>query len=251
MIVKKSAGELARMREAGRLTSRVLAAVGAAVRPGVTTAELDDLAAGLIRDAGARAAFLGYRGYPATLCASPNDTVVHGIPGPRKLVEGDILSVDVGVIVDELFGDAAATFAVGEVDEGSRRLMEATRAALSAGIERCRSGNHLSDISHAVQQVAESAGFSVVREFVGHGIGREMHEDPQIPNFGAAGRGPVLEAGMVFALEPMVNAGTYEVEVQADGWTVLTSDGKRSAHFEHTVAVTADGPEILTSDRPR
>jgi methionyl aminopeptidase len=202
----------------------------------------------MVRDAGSTPAFLGYRGYPATLCVSLNETVVHGIPDKRRLEEGDIVSVDIGVVSHGFVGDAAATFACGRTDDASARLMDATSAALGAGIEKCAPGNKLSDISHAVQQVAEGAGFSVVRDFVGHGIGREMHEDPQVPNYGPPGRGPVLEAGMTLALEPMVNAGTWEVEVQQDGWTVITADRKRSAHFEHTVAVTADGPWVLTEE---
>lgn len=246
MIVCKSGDELAVMREAGGITARVLAAVGEAVAPGVTTAELDDVARSLIEGAGARPAFLGYRGYPAASCVSVNETVVHGIPGPRRLQPGDIVSVDVGVVWRGFYGDAAATFAVGAVDAASRRLIQATLEALDAAVKRCVPGNRLSDVSSAIQTTAEGAGFSVVRDFVGHGIGREMHEDPQIPNYGPPGRGPVLEEGMTLALEPMVNAGSWEVEVLADGWTVLTVDRARSAHFEHTVAVTADGPEILT-----
>lgn len=248
MIVCKSADELAVMREAGRITARVLAAVGKAIRPGVTTAELDSLAYDMVRDAGSTPAFLGYRGYPATLCVSLNETVVHGIPDRRRLVEGDIVSVDIGVIHRGFVGDAAATFACGRIDDTSARLVGATSAALDAGIGQCAPGNRLSDVSHAVQSVAEGAGFSVVRDFVGHGIGREMHEDPQVPNYGPPGRGPVLEPGMTLALEPMVNAGTWEVDVQQDGWTVVTADRERSAHFEHTVAVTADGPWVLTEE---
>lgn len=246
MIVVKSAGELEAMRRAGRVTARVLEAVGDAVRPGITTKELDGLAEELIRTACAKPAFLGYRGFPATLCTSPNETVVHGIPDRRRLQKGDILSVDVGVILDGLYGDAAATFPVGGVDDESQRLMDVTRAALEAGVVMCAPGCRLSDVSHAVQQVVEDAGFSVVRDFVGHGIGREMHEDPQIPNFGPPGKGPELVPGMTLALEPMVNVGGWEVDVQPDGWTVLTADRSRSAHFEHTVAVTEDGPEVLT-----
>lgn len=246
MIVCKSADELGLMREAGRLTARVLTAVGEAVASGVTTRELDDLARDLVERSGARPAFLGYRGYPATLCVSVNETVVHGIPGPRRLDEGDIVSVDIGVILDGFYGDAAATFPVGRIDAASMRLLDATRRALDAAIDQCVVGRRLSDVSHAVQTVAESEGFSVVRDFVGHGIGRDMHEDPQIPNYGAPGRGPELEPGMTFALEPMVNAGSWEVDVLPDGWTVVTADRSRSAHFEHTVSLTPDGPEVLT-----
>jgi len=234
------------MREAGRITARALRMVGQAVRPGVKTAELDAIAEEVIRSAGAVPAFKGYHGFPATICSSVNDQVVHGIPGETRLSEGDILSVDVGAVVDGYYGDSAMTFAVGEVDATARALMEATRAALEAGIAECVVGRRLYDISHAVQTVAEAAGFSVVREYVGHGIGRAMHEDPQLPNFGPAGQGPTLAAGMVFAIEPMVNAGGAAVRALDDGWTVVTEDGTLSAHFEHTVAVTEDGPLVLT-----
>jgi methionyl aminopeptidase len=246
MIVCKCPQELGIMRESGRITARALDAVAAMIRPGVTTGELDRTAARAIEDAGAKPAFLGYLGYPATLCVSLNDEVVHGIPGRREIREGDIVSVDIGVQWKGFFGDMAATFAVGAIDDASRRLLDATRTALESGIEQCRVGNHLSDVSAAIQSVAEGAGFSVVREYVGHGIGRAMHEDPQIPNYGVPGKGPVLSPGMTLALEPMVNAGTWEVELQDDQWTVLTKDRLRSAHFEHTVAVTDDGPEVLT-----
>lgn len=246
MIIRKSSAEIAVMREAGRITARALRTVGAAVRPGVTTAELDEVAAETIRAAGAKPAFLGYNGFPATICASLNEQVVHGIPGGRRLEDGDILSVDVGAIVDGYFGDSAFTFPVGTVSEEAVRLMDATRAALEAGIARCLPGMRLYDISNAVQHVAEAAGFSVVREYVGHGIGRAMHEEPQIPNFGPAGKGPTLKPGMVFAIEPMVNAGGAAVRSLADGWTVVTADERPSAHFEHTVAVTEDGPYVLT-----
>lgn len=234
------------MRVAGRLTARVLRAVGEAVAPGVTTGELDALAEEVIRSEGAEPAFKGYHGFPATICASLNEEVVHGIPGSRRLAAGDILSVDVGAIVDGYHGDSAMTFAVGEVSQGARDLMMATEAALDAGISKCRIGMRLFDVSAAVQTVAEEAGFSIVREYVGHGIGRSMHEEPQIPNFGQAGTGPALRAGMVFAIEPMVNAGAAAVVQLNDGWTVVTDDRSLSAHFEHTVAVTDGGPEILT-----
>jgi methionyl aminopeptidase len=221
--------------------------VGEAVSPGVTTAELDELAEREIRNAGAQPAFKGYHGFPATLCTSVNYEVVHGIPSrTRRLVSGDILSVDVGAIVDGYYGDSAMTFAVGEVSPQVGELLSATRASLQAGIEACGEGARLSDISHAVQQVAESAGFSVVREYVGHGIGREMHEEPQIPNYGPPGKGPVLKEGMVLAIEPMINAGKADVESLADGWTVVTCDRMPSAHFEHTVVVTSEGPVVLT-----
>lgn len=234
------------MREAGRITARALRVVGETVHPGVTTAELDRVAEEIIRSAGAVPAFKGYHGFPGTICSSVNDQVVHGIPGSTVLREGDILSVDVGAIIDGYYGDSAMTFPVGEVSDNAKALMDATRAALEAGIEQCVVGQRLYDISHAVQQVAEAAGFSVVREYVGHGIGRSMHEDPQLPNFGPAGQGPKLASGMVFAIEPMVNAGGTAVRSLDDGWTVVTEDGSLSAHFEHTVAVTDDGPLILT-----
>lgn len=234
------------MREAGRVTARALRLVGEAVRPGVTTGELDAVAEEAIRSAGALPAFKGYHGFPATICASVNDQVVHGIPGQTVLRAGDILSVDVGAIVEGYYGDSARTFAVGEVSEQASALLDATRKSLEAGIAQCVCGRRLLDISHAVQTVAEGAGFSVVREYVGHGIGRAMHEDPQLPNFGPAGQGPALAEGMVFAIEPMVNAGGPGVRSLEDGWTVVTQDGSLSAHFEHTVAITAEGPRILT-----
>ena len=246
MIPRKSEAELATMREAGRVTALALVAVGEAVAPGVTTGELDVLAEELIRSHGAIPAFKGYHGFPATICASPNSTIVHGIPGGLRLAEGDIFSVDVGAILDGFYGDSAFTFAVGEVDAGARLLLDATRAALDAGIEACRPGNRLGDVGAAVQGVAEAAGFSVVREYVGHGIGRAMHEEPSIPNYGTRGKGVELAAGMVLAIEPMVNAGGYATRSMDDGWTVVTADGSLSAHFEHTVAVTDAGPRVLT-----
>jgi methionyl aminopeptidase len=246
MIATRSAAELATMREAGRVTAAALRAVGDSVAPGVTTGELDEIAVEVIRAAGARAAFLGYQGFPATICASLNREVVHGIPGRRKLSSGDILSVDVGAVVDGYYGDAARTFAVGRVSKEAERLLSATREALEAGIACCVPGKRLGDIGAAVQKVAEGAGFSVVREYVGHGIGRAMHEDPQVPNYGTPGKGPVLLAGMVLAIEPMVNAGDSDVRQLADGWTVVTADGSLSAHFEHTIAVTEKGPWVLT-----
>jgi methionyl aminopeptidase len=247
MIVRRSAAELAVMREAGRVTARALRAVGDAVAPGVTTAELDDVAVEVIRAAGAKPAFKGYHGFPATICASRNCEVVHGIPGAKiRLVEGDIISIDMGAIVEGYFGDSARTFPVGAVSAEASALMDATRLSLEAGIAKCIPGNRLYDIGAAVQAVAEKAGFSIVREYVGHGIGRAMHEDPQVPNYGTAGKGPTLMPGMVLAIEPMVNAGGGGVRQLDDGWTVVTADGKLSAHFEHTVAITADGPWILT-----
>ncbi len=246
MIIAKSAAEIEVMREAGRITARALDAVSSAVRPGVTTADLDAIAEDVIVKAGARPAFKGYHGFPATLCTSVNDQVVHGIPGGRVLKEGEIVSVDCGAIVDGYYGDSARTFPVGQVSAAANRLMDVTKRSLEAGIARCRPGMRLYDVSAAVQEVAEAAGFSVVREYVGHGIGRSMHEDPQVPNYGKAGTGPTLRTGMVLAIEPMINAGAADVRSLDDGWTVVTLDGAMSAHFEHTVAVTEDGPLVLT-----
>lgn len=245
-IILKSRREIEQMREAGRIVARVLAAIGAAVRPGVTTSALDALAEREIRKSGAIPAFKGYHGFPASLCVSVNDEVVHGIPGRRRLAVGDIVSVDVGAVLNGYVGDGAATFPVGEVHPEAERLLATTREALAVGIEAAKAGNRLSDVSHAVQSVVERDGFTVVRNYCGHGIGRDMHEDPQVPNFGAPGHGPVLAAGMVLAIEPMVNTGAHAVVVDSNNWTVRTQDGGLSAHFEHTVAVTADGPQILT-----
>ena len=236
------------MGEAGRITARALRLVGEQVRPGVTTGELDSVAEQVIREEGAVPAFLGYHGFPASICTSLNSQVVHGIPGKTRLREGDIISIDIGAVHEGYYGDSARTFAVGEVSELAKALMDATERSLFAGIALCEPGRHLYDISSAVQTVAEGAGFSVVREYVGHGIGRNMHEDPQVPNYGQAGTGPALQAGMVLAIEPMVNAGGAEVRSLDDGWTVVTVDGRLSAHFEHTVAITASGPLVLTAD---
>ena len=248
MIVTKSAAELEIMREAGRVTAAALRAVREAVRPGVTTGELDALAEDVIRSAGAAPAFKGYHGFPASLCTSVNAEVVHGIPGKRRLHAGDILSVDCGAIVDGYYGDAARTFPVGEPTDEALRLMKVTSESLEAGIACCVPGQRLYDVSAAVQGIVEAAGFSVVREYVGHGIGRSMHEDPQVPNYGRAGTGPVLQTGVVLAIEPMVNAGGADVRSLDDGWTVVTVDGSLSAHFEHTVAVTDGGPFVLTAE---
>ncbi len=247
MIIRKSPAEIEKMARAGRVVVDTLELVGESLRPGVTTAEIDELADDYIRSQGGTSSFKGYRGYPASICTSPNDMVVHGIPGRRSLSEGDILSVDVGVILDGFVADSAYTFSVGEISPEAERLLEACRAALAAGIEQCRPGNRLSDVSHAIQAVTEDAGFSVVRSLVGHGIGRAMHEDPQIPNYGAPGRGPELAPGMTFAIEPMINAGTPEIWVHDDEWSISTVDGSLSAHFEHTVAITEDDPRILTT----
>jgi methionyl aminopeptidase len=246
VIIRKSAQELDQMEAAGRVVAQTLALVGEHIRPGVTTQELDDLAEEFIRSQGGVPTFKGYRGYPASICVSPNAMVVHGIPGPYTLGEGDILAVDVGVTLGGFVGDSAFTFPVGEVPDDAAKLLEAGQAALAAGIEQARAGNHLSDIGHAVQKVTEEAGFSVVRSLVGHGVGRTMHEDPQIPNFGEPGRGPVLQTGMTLAIEPMINAGGPDVFLHDDEWSISTTDESLSAHFEHTVAVTETGPRILT-----
>lgn len=246
MIIIKSKREIKLLREAGKLTAVALEEVKKAVRPGITTAELDRIAEEAITSRGGIPAFKGYHGFPASICTSINEEVVHGIPGLKTLKEGDIVSIDLGVILNGFVGDAAVTLPVGEVDEVARKLIETTERALYAGIEQARVGNRLSDISHAIQTTVEKEGFSVVRNYVGHGIGRDMHEDPQIPNFGDPGRGPWLRAGMTFAIEPMVNVGDYQVKVCDDGWTVVTADNSLSGHFEHTIAVTDDGPEILT-----
>jgi methionyl aminopeptidase len=234
------------MRAAGRIAAQVREVLEAAVRPGITTGELDRLAGETIRQRGATPAFLGYRGFPASICASVNDEVVHGIPGRRRLLEGDIISIDVGVFYEGYCGDTAFTCGVGEVSPEAGRLMRVTAGALERAIAAARPGAHLGDLGHAVQTHVEAQGFSVVRDYVGHGIGRAMHEDPQLPNYGIAGTGCVLEAGMTLAIEPMVNAGQWAVKVDANGWTVRAADGSLSAHYEHTVAVGAGGPEVLT-----
>jgi methionyl aminopeptidase len=246
MIVLKSPGEIETMRKAGKIVARVLDEMGRAAKPGVRTKELDKIADEIIRSAGATPSFFGYHGYPASICTSINEQVVHGIPDQTKLQDGDIISIDVGAYYGGFHGDATVTFAVGQVDKESLRLMDVTRESLHRGIDKVRSGGRLTDISHAVQEFVEANGFSVVRDYVGHGIGQKMHEDPEIPNFGPPGLGPVLRPGMTFAIEPMINVGGYAVMSLSNGWTVVTKDGLRSAHFEHTVAVTDDGPEILT-----
>jgi methionyl aminopeptidase len=259
VIVCRSAAELERMRDAGRLVGEVLTELASVVAPGISTAELDAMAEKRIRRAGAVPAFKGYYGYPATICASINEEVIHGIPSPHRVLEnGDIISIDVGAALDGYFGDSAVTLPVGQVSEEAARLLMATEESLYKAIDRARPGNRVSDIGHAVQQHVEAYGFSVVREFVGHGIGQQMHEEPQVPNYGEPGRGPRLAEGMVVAIEPMVNAGRAAVKVLADGWTAVTRDGRLSAHFEHTVAVTAGDPWILTArevpvgaERPR
>jgi methionyl aminopeptidase len=246
MVIIKSSREIEQLKRSNAMVAEVFEKLRGMIVPGITTKELDQVAEEYILLKGARPAFKGYRGFPATLCISINDEVVHGIPGQRRLKEGDIVSLDVGVNYIGYFGDAAITLPVGEVDPEAKRLLEITKKALYIGIEKAKAGNRLFDISYAIQSWVESHGFSVVRDFVGHGIGRDLHEEPQIPNFGTPHQGPRLEKGMVLALEPMVNEGTHEVKVLSDGWTVVTADGKRSAHFEHTIAITDDGAEILS-----
>ena len=248
MIICRTAAELDKMRAAGRLVGQVLTALAAKVAPGVTTADLDAIAEGLIVDAGAIPAFKGYHGYPATICASVNEEVIHGIPSGKRVLEaGDVVSIDVGASLGGYYGDSAVTLPVGLVSEEAARLLRVTDESLYKAIETVKPGGRISDIGHAVQKHVEAHGFSVVREFVGHGIGQAMHEDPQVPNYGDPGRGPRLAEGMVLAIEPMVNAGKPAVKVLSDGWTAITRDRSLSAHFEHTVAVTADGPWILTA----
>lgn len=246
MIICKSPAEIAKMRRSGRIVREILEEMRSQVSPGITTLDLERFAEESIRRKGVKPAFKGYRGYPCCLCASVNQEIVHGIPSKRTLKAGDIVSLDMGVIFDDYYGDSALTVAVGEISEPLKRLLRITEESLDLGIDEARLGNRLGDISHAVQQHAEGAGFSVVRDFVGHGIGRSLHEDPQIPNFGPAGRGPVLKEGMVLAIEPMVNAGQPEVKVLADKWTAVTADGEFSAHFEHMIAITRNGPDVLT-----
>ncbi len=255
MIIKKSPSEIEAMKEAGRLSARVLREIGAIIRPGVTTLELDEFAESLIRLEGGIPAFKGYGGFPGSICASVNDQIVHGIPSARVVLkEGDIVSIDTGAIVDGWVGDNAWTFAVGSISEEKKRLLKVTEQSMWAGIDAARPGNRLGDIGHAVQSVAEAAGYGVVREYVGHGIGRNMHEDPNVPNYGRRHTGVRLEPGMVIAIEPMVNIGTHKTKQMPDGWLVCTRDGSPSAHFEKTVAITEDGPLILTCepgyDRP-
>jgi methionyl aminopeptidase len=246
MIIIKKPDELAAMRVVGRKTASILHQVAAKVAPGVTTKELDEYAAELARKAEGRCAFYGYHGFSGHICSSINEEVVHGVPGRRVICDGDVVSIDFGLVHGGFVGDTATTVAVGEIDPEWRRLLDVTQECLARAVEKAVEGNRLSDISNAVQVCAEEAGFSVVRDFVGHGIGREMHEDPQIPNYGPPGRGPVLQAGMTFAIEPMINLGVHQTETLNDGWTVVTKDRLPSAHFEHTVAVGKDKAEILT-----
>lgn len=246
MIELKNANQLVRMRKAGRIVAETLALIREHAKPGVTTLELDRIAEEYIRAQGAIPAFKGYNGFPATLCTSVNEQVVHGIPGLRSLESGDIISIDCGALIEGYFGDAAVTLPIGEVSEDLLKLLRVTEESLMMGIAQAKIGNRLYDVSNAVQTHVEANGFSVVRDYVGHGIGRAMHEDPQIPNFGKPGRGPRLEVGMALAIEPMVNMGTYKVQTLKDHWTVVTKDKRPSAHFEHTVAITENGLEILT-----
>lgn len=246
MIVIKSPLEIEKLRRAGRKTAVVMAGLESMIKPGVTALELDRQAAELIAREGAKAAFKGYRGYPASICVSFNETVVHGVPRDRALKEGDIVGIDLGLVFDGFFGDMAKTFMIGQVEESVAQLVRVTQGALDKGIEQCVRDRRLGDVSHAIEKWVTQHGFTVVKDFVGHGIGTKLHEDPSIPNYGKPGTGPKLCVGMVLALEPMVNQGREEVRVLADGWTAVTKDGKPSAHFEHTVAITEGGPEILT-----
>jgi methionyl aminopeptidase len=244
--MRRNHDELAKMRRAGRVVAEMHEKTREAARPGVTTAEIDAVARQVLERRGATSNFLGYHGFPAVICTSPNDMIVHGIPGAYRLEDGDILSIDCGAIIDGYHGDAAFTMGVGEVSAEATRLLETTERSLWAGIEQLRSGNRLNEVGRAVQAVAEAAGFSVVREYVGHAIGTAMHEQPQVPNYWPGSPGPTLKTGMVFAVEPMVNAGSPETMLLEDEWSVVTADGRLSAHFEHTIAITDDGPEVFT-----
>jgi methionyl aminopeptidase len=245
-IIVKTPEQVERMSAAGVIQARCLRMLASKCRPGVTTAELDEAAERFITSQGAEPSFKGYRGFPGSICASPNSMVVHGIPGPYQLKRGDIMSLDVGVTYEGWVADAAITVPVGPVSEGAQELLDTTKRALFEGIDRARPGNRLGDISSTVQRTVETEGLSIIRTLVGHGIGRDMHEDPQIPNYGEPGRGPLLEPGMVLAIEPMVNAGTHLVRVGDDNWAVYSQDGSLAAHFEFTIAITEDGPRVLT-----
>lgn len=246
MIFIKSDREIESMREAGKIVAECHELIGELIKPGITTLELNDRAEAFIRDKGAYPTFLGYQGFPKAICASVNDEIIHGIPGERTLKEGDIVSIDLGATYNGFVGDAARTHAVGEISLENKNLIDVTREAFFEGIKLAKAGNHLGDVSHRIQQYAEDNGFSVVRSYVGHGIGRQMHEDPPIPNFGKAHHGPILRAGMCLAIEPMINIGKYTLRVLDDDWTVVTRDGKNSAHYENTILVTDSDPEILT-----
>jgi methionyl aminopeptidase len=246
VIIRKSAKEIEKMARAGDVLVATLAQLQSKIGPGVSTSELDELAERFIRGRGGTPTFKGYRGFPGSICASPNAMVVHGIPGPARLKGGDIISVDVGVTVNGWVADAARTFPVGEISEQAQSLMDATERSLLAGVAQCRAGNRMGDVSSAIQGVVEDAGFAVVRSLVGHGVGRSMHEDPQVPNYGKAGKGPLLEEGMVIAIEPMVTAGRPDIRVGGDGWAIYSQDASLAAHFEFTVAITGEGPKVLT-----
>jgi methionyl aminopeptidase len=246
VIIKKTPEEIDRMAAAGAILVKTMNLLGGKIRPGVSTRELDEAAEKFIRSQDAEPAFKGYRGFPGSICASPNSMIVHGIPGPYKLGRGDILSIDIGVIYDGWVADAARTFPVGPTSPIAHKLLTVTEESLLRGTEQCRSGNRLGDVSHAIQEHVESAGLSIVRSLVGHGIGRNMHEDPQIPNYGKPGTGVVLEEGMVLAVEPMVTAGRHAVRMAEDRWSIYSQDGSLAAHFEFTIAITAQGPRILT-----
>jgi methionyl aminopeptidase len=250
VIIRKSRQEIEGMARAGELVAATIELMGERLQPGITTGELDRLAEDFIRDHGGVPTSKGYRGFPAATCISPNAMVVHGIPGRHRVQEGDLISVDVGITLDGLVADSAYTFAVGEIDAETRRLLDVGQEALLAGIDQARAGNRIGDISHAVQQVVEGAGFSVVRSLVGHGVGRSYHEEPQVPNFGEPGRGPLLQAGMTLAIEPMITAGGPDVYLHDDEWSISTRDGSMAAHFEHTVAVAEDGPPEVLTQRP-
>jgi methionyl aminopeptidase len=246
MIIRKSAREIEKIAAAGTLVAETIAHVGSLITPGVTTGELDEAAGRFIREQGGIPTSEGYKGYPAAICISPNDVVVHGIPGGYEVADGDLVTIDVGATLGGYIADSAYTFGVGEIDDEAQRLLDVAQEALDAGIAQARMGNHVEDISHAIQTVVEDGGFSVVRSLVGHGVGRHYHEDPHIPNFGEPGRGPRLEEGMVLAVEPMVTAGRHTVRVGEDGWAIYSQDNSLAAHFEFTIAVTAEGPRILT-----
>lgn len=246
MIICKSQAEIEIMREAGRIVAETHREIAKVIEPGITTKEIDAIAEREIRKRGATPSFKGYNGFPASICASVNEELVHGIPGNRKLVEGDIISIDIGAYYREYHGDSAWTYPVGKISPEDQRLLDVTRESLFKGLEQAKPGNRLSDISHEIQKYVEEHGFSIVREYVGHGIGKNLHEDPQIPNFGPPGRGPRLKPGMVLAIEPMVNAGSRHVITLEDNWTVVTMDGAKCAHFEHTIVITEEGYDILT-----
>jgi methionyl aminopeptidase len=246
VIIKKSPEEIEKMAQSGRILAATLDLMQASVRPGIKTGELDRIAEDFIRSQGAVPTFKGYRGFPGSICSSPNAMIVHGIPGAYKLKGGDIISIDVGVTLDGWVSDAARTFPVGEISPEAQNLLDATARSLHAGVEQCRPGNRIGDVSSAIQKVAEAAGLAVVRSLVGHGVGRDMHEDPQVPNYGRPGKGPMLEEGMVLAIEPMTTAGRPGVRAGGDGWAIYSQDGSPAAHFEFTVAATAEGPRVLT-----